>query len=154
MFSFTKSQFNKQSVELSILLTWSKYFTNPDLCLLSTWFLLRLSLRYTTRKHWQNCLFPAFLQPFWKRTMKNSASSKTHEIAFPWLHGTGGTADKIELCLRYLGQDAGTVIVLCLGHYRRYHYSYMGTRLKSVYLDFWSSKLSAIQTAGTVFELE
>ena len=29
VFSVTKSQFNKQSVELSILLTLSKYFTNP-----------------------------------------------------------------------------------------------------------------------------
>ena len=29
VFSVTKSQFNKHSVELSILLTLSKYFTNP-----------------------------------------------------------------------------------------------------------------------------
>ena len=41
-----------------------------------------------------------------KRTMKNSTSAKTHQIPFAWLYGTGGTWDKIQLCLRYLGQDS------------------------------------------------
>ena len=40
-----------------------------------------------------------------KRTMKNSTSAKTHQIPLAWLYGTGGTWDKIELCLWYLGQD-------------------------------------------------
>ena len=78
----------------------------------------------------KNCFLVAFVQPFWNQTMKNSSSAKIHEIAFLWLYGTGGTADKIELCLRYLGQDAGTAVVLCLGLYHLYHYGYMETRLK------------------------
>ena len=78
----------------------------------------------------KNCFLVAFVQPFWKQTTKNSSSAKIHEIAFLWLYGTGGKADKIELSLRYLGQDAGTVVVLCLGLYHLYHYGYTETRLK------------------------
>ena len=109
-----------------------KYFTNPKFVFTVRldFFFGRVFDNQEEEKISKNCLFLAFLQPFWKRTTKNSTSAKTHETVFPWLYGTGGTADKIELCLRYLGQDAGTVVVLCLGPYRRYHYGYMETRLK------------------------
>ena len=43
------------------------------------------------------------------------------------LNSACGTWDKTQ---GYLGQDAGTVVVLCLGPYRRYHYGYVETRLK------------------------
>ena len=43
------------------------------------------------------------------------------------LNSARGTWDKTQ---GYLGQDAGTVVVLCLGPYLRYHYGFMETRLK------------------------
>ena len=102
VFSVTKSQFNKQSVELSILLTLSKYFTNPKFVFMFD--LISSLVEYNEEENIGKKLFVCFLLSC-KRTIKNPTSAKTHEIPFVSLYGTGGTADKIELCLRYLGQD-------------------------------------------------
>ena len=121
---------SKQSVKLSILLT-SKYFTNPKFVFMFDLISSFIESSITMKKKKLTRLFFCFLLSC-KQTMKNSTSAKTDQIPFAWLYGTGGTWDKIELCLRYLGQDTGTVIVLCLGHcrrYRRYHYSIWGPGL-------------------------
>ena len=68
VFSVTKSQFNKQSVELSILLTLSKYFTNPKFV-----FMLDLISSLVVYNEEENigkkivCLLLAFLQANYKK---------------------------------------------------------------------------------------
>ena len=103
VFSVTKSQFNKQSVELSILQTLSKYFTNPKFVFMFD--LVSSLVEYNEEENIGKKLFVCLFLAFLQANYKNSTSAKTHEILFVWLYGTGGTADKIELCLRYLGQD-------------------------------------------------
>ena len=63
VFSVTKSQFNKQSVELSILLTLSKYFTNPKLVFMFD--LISSLVEYNEEENIGKkivCLLLAFLQ--------------------------------------------------------------------------------------------
>ena len=68
VFSVTKSQFNKLSVELSILLTLSKYFTNPKFV-----FMFDLIYSLVVYNEEENigqkivCLLLAFLQANYKK---------------------------------------------------------------------------------------
>ena len=116
---------SKQSVKLSILLTLSKYFTNPKCVFMFDLISSFVESSITTKKKKLTKLFFCFLLSC-KRTVKE-------------LHLSKDSSDSFCLTVRYrryLGQDTGTVIVLCLGHcrrYRRYHYSYMGTRPKSCF---------------------
>ena len=83
VFSVTKSQFNKQSVELSILQTLSKYFTNPKFVFMFD--LVSSLVEYNEEENIGKklfvCLFVCFLLSC-KRTIKISTSAKTHEILF------------------------------------------------------------------------
>ena len=85
VFSVTKSQFNKQSVELSILLTLSKYFACPKFVFTFDLISSSVESSITKKKTLAKiaCFFFSFLQPFRKRIMKNCTSSKTHDISFP-----------------------------------------------------------------------
>ena len=77
VFSVTKSQFNKQSVELSILRTLSKYFTDPKFLFMFD--LVSSLVEYNEEENIGKkivCLLLAFLQA----NYKNSTSAKTHEI--------------------------------------------------------------------------
>ena len=69
VFSVTKSQFNKQYVELSILQTLSKYFTNPKFVfmfdLVSS--LVEYNEEENSGKKLFVCLFLAFLQANYKK---------------------------------------------------------------------------------------
>ena len=81
VFSVTKSQFNKQSVELSILQSLSKYFTDPKFVFIFD--LVSSLVEYNEEENIgkKNCLFVCLLLSC-KRTIKNSTSAKTHEIPF------------------------------------------------------------------------
>ena len=79
VFSVTKSQFNKQSVELSILQTLSKYFTNPKFVFMFD--LVSSLVEYNEEENTGKKMFVCFLLSC-KRTIKNSTSAKTHEIPF------------------------------------------------------------------------
>ena len=102
VFSVTKSQLTNSLWNCLFYWRCQNISLIQNLCLCSTWFLLWLCT--TKKKILAKKLFVCFLLSC-KRTMKNSTLAKTHEILFVWLYGTGGTADKIELCLRCLGQD-------------------------------------------------
>ena len=68
VFSVTKSQFNKQSVELSILQTLSKYFTNPKFVFMFD--LFSSLVEYNEEENIGKkivCLFLAFLQESYKK---------------------------------------------------------------------------------------
>ena len=68
VFSVPKSQFNKQSVELSILLTLSKYFTNPKFVFMFD--LISSLVEYNEEENIGKktvCLLLAFLQAIYKK---------------------------------------------------------------------------------------
>ena len=79
VFSVTKSQFNQLSVELSILLTLSRYFTNPKFVFMFD--LICSLVVYNEEENIGKKLFVCFLLSC-KRTIKNSTLAKTHEIPF------------------------------------------------------------------------
>ena len=69
----------QQSVELSILLTLSKYFTNPKF--VSMFDLISSLVEYNEEENIGKKKFVCSLLAF-LRTVKNSTSAKTHEIPF------------------------------------------------------------------------
>ena len=79
VFSVTKSQFNKLSVELSTLLTLSKYFTDPKFVFMFD--LIYSLVVYSEEENIGKKLFVSFLLSC-KRTRKNSTLAKAHEIPF------------------------------------------------------------------------
>ena len=81
VFSVTKSQLNKQSVELSILLTLSKYFTNPKFAFMFD--LISSLVEYNEEEYIGQkfvCLICFLLSC--KRTIKNSTLAKTQRDSF------------------------------------------------------------------------
>ena len=125
-----KSQFNKQSAELSVLWTLLKYFTDPKF--MFTFDLISSSVESSITKKKTlakiACFFPC-CSHFESKLWRTPLQQRLIRFLFPdctvpavpqaRLNSACGTAD--------------TVSVLCLGHhrrYRRYHYGYMGIRLK------------------------
>ena len=119
VFSVMKSQFKKQSVELFILWTLLKYLSDPKFMFAFDFISSSVESSITKKKTLAKiACFLLF-----------AASLKAN---YEELHFSKDSRDFFLLTVRYRGQEAGTVIVFCLRHYRpyrRYHYGYMGTRL-------------------------
>ena len=107
VFSVTKSQFNKQSVELSILLTLSKYFTNQKFVFMFD--LISSLVEYNEEENIGKKIVCFLLSC--KRTIKTPLRQRLMRFllfdctvpAVPQtrLNSACGTWDKIEICLRY-----------------------------------------------------
>ena len=90
-----KSQLNK--LELSILLMLSKYFTDPKFVFAFglTSFLNESSITKTKKKGAKIVCVLLSCNHFESELRRTPLQQRLREIAFPWLYGIGGTADKI-----------------------------------------------------------
>ena len=95
---------------LWFLLTLSKYFTNPKSVF--TFNLISSSVESSITKKKTLAKIPCFLlscSHFESELWRTPFHQRLMRLLFPDCTVPAGTADKIELCLRYLGQDTGTL---------------------------------------------
>ena len=126
VFIVMKIQFNKQSVELSFFLNNVKIFPYSKICVY-VWPDFSFGLVF------------CFLKPFRKGITRNSTSPRTHEIKILFFF------DLTVRYRRYRTQDwtlpvPGTIIVLHLWYFRRYHLLFKLLKYHTLNLEFAFTK--------------